>query len=125
MKPKKLRAIVSATGAIPVDYEEETLCCGSGVGNAEEGVAMQILANKMKSAKAAGAEALIVNCPACFQQFDTNQKKAEKLAESTFNLPVLYVTELLALAFGEKSDDIGIKFHRTRPSQLLEKYNIA
>ncbi len=124
-KPKKLRAIVSATGAIPVDYEEETLCCGAGVGNAEEEPAMQVLANKLKSAKAAGAEALIVNCPACFQQFDTNQKKAEKLAGEAFNMPILYVTELLALAFGEKADDIGLKFHRTRTNQLLEKYNIA
>ena len=125
MKPKKLREIVAATGATPVDYEEEMLCCGSGVGNTDEEASMQIMVNKMKSAKAAGAEALIVNCPACFQQFDTNQKKAEKLAEDTFDLPVLYVTELLALAFGEKSDDIGIKFHRTRPKALLEKYNLA
>ncbi|MFX1275555.1 MAG: CoB--CoM heterodisulfide reductase iron-sulfur subunit B family protein [Promethearchaeota archaeon] len=125
MKPKKLREIVAATGATPVDYEEEVLCCGSGVGNTEEEPAMQILANKMKSAIGAGAEALIVNCPACFQQFDTNQKKAEKLVGDTFGIPVLYITELLALAFGEKSDDIGIKFHRTRPKELLEKYSIA
>ena len=34
-----------------VDYEEEVLCCGSGVGNTEEEPAMQILANKMNSAK--------------------------------------------------------------------------
>lgn len=124
MKPKKLREIVKATGAIPVDYEEEVLCCGSGVGNAEEEPAMLILANKLSSAMNAGAEVMIVNCPACFQQFDTNQKKAEGLSGKTFGIPVLYITELLALAMGEKADDIGLKFHRVRLNALLEKYGL-
>ncbi len=124
MKPVKLREIVAATGATPVDYEEEVLCCGAGVGNAEEEPAMQILSNKLNSAINAGAEAMIVNCPACFQQFDTNQKKAEKLSGNTYGIPILYITELLALAMGVKSDEIGMKFHRARPKALLEKHNL-
>ncbi len=124
MNPVKLREVVAATGATPVDYEEEVLCCGTGVGNAEEEPSMQILSNKLTSAMNAGAEVLIVNCPACFQQFDNNQKKAEKIAEKTFGLPVLYVTELLALAFGINPDDLGLKFHRTRLTALLEKYGL-
>ncbi len=116
MHPVKLREIVAATGATPVDYEEEMLCCGTGVGNAEEGPSMQILSNKLTSAINAGAEAIIVNCPACFQQFDNNQKKAGE-----FNIPVLYVTELLALAFGENPEDLGIKFHRIRLTSFLEE----
>jgi len=31
MEPKKLRELVAAVGATPVDYEEEMLCCGAGV----------------------------------------------------------------------------------------------
>ena len=122
MKPVKLREIVAATGAIPVDYEEEVLCCGTGTGNTEEEPAMQILSNKLISAMNAGAEAIIVNCPACYQQFDSNQKKAEKIGDNTFGIPVLYITELLALAFGENPDDLGLKFHRTRLTAFLEKH---
>jgi heterodisulfide reductase subunit B len=125
MKPIKLREVVKATGAIPIDYEEEMLCCGAGVGNTEEEPAMLILNNKLTSAINAGAEALIVNCPACFQQFDTTQRNAEKLFDKKFGIPVLYVTELLALAFGAKPDDIGLKFHRVRLSSLLEKYGLS
>jgi heterodisulfide reductase subunit B len=123
MNPVKLREIVAAAGAIPVDYQEEVLCCGTGVGNSEEEPAMQILANKLTSAMNAGAEAIIVNCPACYQQFDNNQKKAEKVVDKTFGIPVLYITELLALAFGENPDDLGLKFHRTRLTAFLEKYS--
>ncbi|MFW9872873.1 MAG: CoB--CoM heterodisulfide reductase iron-sulfur subunit B family protein [Candidatus Thorarchaeota archaeon] len=124
MKPVKLREIVAAAGAIPVDYEEESLCCGTGVGNTEEEPSMQILSNKLVSAMNAGAETLIVNCPACFQQFDNNQKKAEKIGNKTFGIPVLYVTELLALVFGEDPKSIGLNFHRTRLTAFLEKHGL-
>jgi heterodisulfide reductase subunit B len=124
MHPVKLREIVAAAGITPVDYEEEMLCCGTGVGNSEEEPSMQILANKLTSATNAGAEAMIVNCPACFQQFDSNQKKAGEISGITFNIPILYVTELLALVFGENPDDLGLKFHRTRLTKFLEKYGL-
>jgi len=124
MKPVKLREIVAAAGVIPVDYDEEVLCCGTGTGNTEEGPAMQILSNKLTSAVNAGAEAVILNCPACYQQFDSNQKKAEKIDNKTFGLPVLYITELLALAFGENPDELGLKFHRIRLKALLEKHGL-
>ncbi len=124
MKPVKLRELVAATGATPVDYEEEMLCCGAGVGNIEEEPSMQILANKFSSAINAGAEAIVVICPACFQQMDTNQKKAEKQANKTFGVPIIYLTELLALSYGIKSEEIGLKFHRSRLNALLEKHGI-
>jgi heterodisulfide reductase subunit B2 len=124
MEPVKLRELVAATGAIPVDYEEEMLCCGAGVGNTEEEPSMQVLANKFNSAIAAGAEAFIVVCPACFQQMDSNQKKASAQANTEFKIPILYLTELMALAFGENPDDLGLKFHRSRLNDFLTKFNL-
>ncbi|MFX1321031.1 MAG: CoB--CoM heterodisulfide reductase iron-sulfur subunit B family protein [Promethearchaeota archaeon] len=124
MEPVKLRELVAATGATPVEYTEEMLCCGAGVGNMEEEPSMQVLANKFTSALDAGAEAFVVICPACFQQMDTNQKKAGTQSNKTFDIPILYLTELMALAFGENPDELGLKFHRSRLTALLEKYNI-
>ncbi len=123
-KPVKLRELVAATGAEPVDYEEEVLCCGSGVGNAEEEPSMQILANKCSSAQKAGAEIFVAICPACFQQLDGNQKKAGQVADKEFKFPVLYLTELLALSFGINPDDLGVKFHRSRLTALLQKLGL-
>lgn len=124
MKPKKLRELVAVTGATPVDYEEEMLCCGAGVGNAEEEPAMQILKNKLDSALNAGADIVCVICPACFQQFDTNQRNLSKMFEEQYNVPVLYLTELLALSFGFKSDELGLKFHRCRVKEFLETFKL-
>lgn len=124
MKPVKLRELAAATGATPIDYDEEALCCGSGVGNMEEEPSMQILANKLQSAINAGAEAFVVICPACFQQLDSNQKKAEGVSGGKFGLPILYITELFALAMGANPDDIGVRFHRSRLTAFLERFKL-
>lgn len=124
MEPVKLRELVAATGAVPVDYEEEMLCCGSGVGNMEEEPSMQVLSNKFSSALRAGAEVFVVICPACFQQMDTNQKKAGTQSNNTFDIPILYLTELLALSFGASPDEIGLKFHRSRLTTFLDKHGL-
>jgi len=124
MEPVKLRELVAATGATPIDYTEEMLCCGSGVGNAEEEPSMQLLANKFSSAVKAGADVFVVICPACFQQMDTNQKKAGTQSNNEFKIPILYLTELYALAFGFNPDDLGLKFHRARLSGFLEKFGL-
>ncbi len=119
MRPKNLKEIVAATGATVVNYEEEVLCCGSAVTNAYEEHGMANLKIKMDSIAKVGADVLVVNCPACFQQFDTRQRDLSKKYEKDYEVPVLYITELLALAMGTSADEIGLKFHRTRMKKEL------
>jgi heterodisulfide reductase subunit B len=119
MRPKNLKELVAAAGATVVDYEEEVLCCGSAVTNAYEDYGLANLKLKMDSISKVGADVLVVNCPACFQQFDTRQRDLSKKYEKEYDIPVLYVTELLALAMGVTPDEIGLKFHRTRMKKEL------
>ncbi|MHA1106247.1 MAG: CoB--CoM heterodisulfide reductase iron-sulfur subunit B family protein [Promethearchaeota archaeon] len=114
MHPTTLKELVAAAGATVVDYEEEILCCGSALTNAYEEHGMAMLKVKMDSVQKSGADILVVNCPACFQQFDTRQRDLGKRYETEYKVPVLYITELLSLAMGIGADEIGFKFHRTR-----------
>jgi len=124
MRPETLKELVAASGATVVDYDELVLCCGSAVTNAYEEHGMANLKIKMDSIKKAGADVICVNCPACFQQFDTRQRDLSKKYETEYDIPVLYLTELYALAMGYGADDIGLKFHRTRLKSILEKYGL-
>lgn len=121
MRPKNLIEIAAATGAKVVDYAELALCCGSAVAGPFPEYGDAILKKKLDSIKKAGADAIVVNCPACFQRFDTMQRDLAKKFETEYDIPVLYLTELLALSMGVSADDIGIKFHRVRANALLEK----
>jgi heterodisulfide reductase subunit B len=124
MRPTNLKELVAATGATVVDYEELALCCGSAVTNAYEEYGFQNLKIKMDSITRIGVDALIVNCPACFQQFDTRQRDLSKTFDTEFNVPVLYLTELYALAMGVSPDELGLKFHRTRLTAVIEKLGL-
>ncbi|MHA1264930.1 MAG: CoB--CoM heterodisulfide reductase iron-sulfur subunit B family protein [Candidatus Helarchaeota archaeon] len=106
LKPQKQRDIVAATGATIVEYDEELLCCGNGASYFNKETADAISTKKIENAKAAGANCFVVNCPACFQKLDNMR-----------GLPVLYLTELLALAMGESFDSLNLKYHVTK------KYN--
>ncbi len=121
MKPTTLKELVSATGAIVVDYGEEVMCCGAAITNAYEEHGLQHLKIKMDSIKNAGADIIVVNCPECFQQFDTKQRKVEKKFGTDFRIPILYLTELYALAMGFDTEELGLKYHRIRLTSILEK----
>jgi heterodisulfide reductase subunit B len=103
LKPKFLRELVAATGATVVDYEGEEICCGNGAGNTSKDVGDALAKNKIKNAKAGGANCLVVICPACFQQLDSQRE-----------LPVIYLTELIALSMGMNYDDLNMKFHQEK-----------
>ena len=124
MRPETLKKLVAASGATVVDYDELVLCCGSAVTNAYEEHGLANLKNKLDSIKKAGADVICVNCPACFQQFDTRQRDLSKKYETEYDIPVVYITELYALAMGYSADEIGLKFHRTRLKSILEKYGL-
>ncbi|MHA2394042.1 MAG: CoB--CoM heterodisulfide reductase iron-sulfur subunit B family protein, partial [Promethearchaeota archaeon] len=121
IRPENLKKLVAASGATVVDYDELALCCGSAVTNAYEEHGMANLKTKMDSIKGSGADVIVVNCPACFQQLDTRQRDLSKKFETEYNIPVLYLTELYALAMGMSPDEMGLKFHRTRLANVLGK----
>jgi heterodisulfide reductase subunit B len=124
MQPITLKRLVEASGATVVEYGEEVLCCGNAVTNAYEEYGLANLKIKMDAIKKAGVDVIVVNCPACYQQFDTRQRDLGKAYETKFNIPVMYITELYALAMGFSPDELGLKFHRTKLSRILEKLGI-
>jgi len=124
MRPTTLNELIAATGATVVVHDEMITCCGSAVTNAYEEHGMANLKIKMDSIKKSGADVICVNCPACFQQFDTRQRDLGKNYETDYDIPVLYITELMALAMGFSPDELGLKFHRTRMKSILEKLGL-
>jgi len=120
LRPKNLKEIVAASGASVVDYEELALCCGNAVAGPFQEHGDAILKKKLDSIKKAGANCIVVNCPACFQRLDGEQRNLSKKFETEYSIPILYITELLALAMGISSEDIGLKNHRTRRNTAIE-----
>ncbi len=103
--PRVLADIALRTGADVVENEAWPRCCGGGLAGVDDRISNAILQEGVDAFKRAGANCILTPCPFCFVQFDLRQKAG---------LPVLYVTELVAMAFGAKADEIGLKYHRIK-----------
>ncbi len=121
LNPVTLDIIIEAIGADPIEYRLKNDCCGNPVEKTDKEVSLSMLKNKLESMKDVGADCIAVVCPACYQQFDFNQREVNKKYGTDYNYPVLYITELIALALGMGAEDLGLKFHRIKINQVLQK----
>ena len=121
LNPVTLDKIIEAIGADPVDYSLKNDCCGNPVEKSDKEISLIMLEKKLKSMKEVGTDCIAVVCPACFQQFDFNQKEVNKKYNTDYNFPVLYITELIALALGLNAEELGLKFHRIKINEVLQK----
>jgi len=123
IEPITLDEIVKALGAESINYDLKKDCCGNPLEKSDKRLSLILLKNKLESIKKSGAECIVVVCPACYQQFDFNQREVNKEFNTDYNFPIFYLTELVALAFGIKPDEIGLKFHRVKVNEVLKKLN--
>ena len=119
-EPVTIDEIVKALGAESVDYELKLECCGNPVEKSDKDLSLVMIENKFKSIYEEGANCIVVVCPACYQQYEFNQKDINKKNDTEFSLPIFYLSELVALAFGFKPDELGFNFHRAKPKALFE-----
>jgi heterodisulfide reductase subunit B len=72
------------------------------------------------AAREAGGEALVTDCPMCQANLDTRQKEIESETGVSFHMPVLYITELVALAMGLPEASYWWRKHLVDPVPLLK-----
>jgi heterodisulfide reductase subunit B len=119
-EPITIDEIVKAIGAESVDYDLKMECCGNPVEKSDKELSLLMIDNKLKAIENAAANCVAVVCPACYQQFEFNQRELNKRNNTEYNLPIFYLSELVALAFGYSSEEIGLNFHRVKPKELFE-----
>lgn len=115
-----LEDLTKVVGGEPVEYENRDLCCGLVLSSTHQDGSLDLAHRKFSSAKAAGAEALLVTCPTCFLQFDTGQMRAAKKFGADYSMPVLYFTQLIGLAAGLTAKDMGLHSHRTKTTTVVD-----
>lgn len=122
LHPTKVEEIVSALGARVVDYPTKMQCCGGyldRVGEREGSLAFN--RRKLYDLQSHDVDALVVVCPSCFQQFDLNQAALQR-ANENIHIPVLYLSELIDLAYGHAPEEIGLDMHRVSVQPFLDKW---
>jgi heterodisulfide reductase subunit B len=94
--PSCMDDIVGALGAEPIDWSYKTDCCGGSLGITQTDLALDLSAAILKDARAYGADLMITACPLC----QVNVENRQMQMGLDFEMPVLYITQLMTLAFG-------------------------
>ena len=123
-EPKTVDEIVKVLGAERINIESKLQCCGYPLFKTDKDLSYNLLYNKLSEMKNAGVDCITVVCPSCFLHFDFQQKAVNKKYGTDFNFPILYLTELVALAMGYNYEELGLKFHGIKPKKMLEELNI-
>lgn len=121
-RPKSMDLILKAIGATSIDSPQRLSCCGECV-KLDPSIGHQFVKDKIDDLQSNEVDAISVVCPGCFNQLDQSQKIMNKEldAESKLNIPIIYLSELMTLAFGIPIEDHDLKRRSIKPKELLLK----
>lgn len=94
--PTDMDQIMAALGTHVVDWSYKTSCCGAVHSLIRKDIVLTLGKELIDHARAAGADAIAVACPLCHANLDARQTQME----IDQPMPVLYFTQLMAIAMG-------------------------
>jgi heterodisulfide reductase subunit B len=115
--PTDMDSLMTALGAKVLDWSYKTVCCGAAHSLTRPDIVLDLSSNLIKQARAAGAEAIVVACPLCHTNLDGRQFQM-KLEDPP--MPVLYFTQLMALALGLPAKAMAFHKNIVNPEPLLK-----
>jgi heterodisulfide reductase subunit B len=119
--PTIMEEVAEAVGAESVAWTHRLECCGANFTLSRPGVVLQLSNAILDSAKAAGADCIMVGCPLCHGNLDIRQKEIEGVYSTRYGLPVFYLTQLVGLALGLSADKLGLDALIVNPLPLLKE----
>jgi heterodisulfide reductase subunit B len=120
--PHSLDEIVTSLGADAVAWEMKARCCGSSLAMSEPEVALELINKLLRNAQENGAQCLITPCPLCQFNLDAYQSVVNSQFKAKYNLPVLFVTQLIGVALGIPADELALSRNIVSPMRVLSPY---
>ncbi len=123
--PIALENVFRAVGATPVSYEGRTQCCGWPISSYATEQSFKMAGKHLKAAIAAGADCMVTPCPLCHLNLDSRQPEVERVIGEPLGLPVLHLSQLVALAVGVPPQELGLDKHIVSTRSVLNKLQVA
>ena len=105
--PTSMDKLMESLGATVVDYPLKAQCCGGHMTQISEGTALELIRRLLKDAEDHGADAIVTLCPMCQLNLDAYQSNVNSRFGTDFDIPILYFTQVMGLAFGLPPKEMG------------------
>lgn len=107
--PVTMDELFSSLGATIVPYPVKLRCCGGMLMTTFPEVALKLNREILEAAEAEKAEVIVTTCPLCQINLDAYQDRINKRFGTKFQIPIMFFTQLLALALGADRYEIRFK----------------
>lgn len=122
--PTIMESIFAALGAEIIDNPLKTECCGAYQTVNEPQFTANLVYKILNSMQNNGAEIVVTSCPLCHYNLDRRQVEIQKKYFGFKPMPILYFTQLMALAYGTDASDLGFESHVVDPRPLLKNKDL-
>jgi heterodisulfide reductase subunit B len=116
-QPHSMEEIISAAGAVHIDWNFRMECCGASHSIAHKEIVVDLSEKIINDAALHGADVIVVACPMCHSNLDMRQRAMK----NNKKMPILYLSEFIGLALGIKAEELGLNLHFISSEMLLEK----
>ena len=119
--PTLMDKIVSALGAEPLSWSHKTECCGASLSITRTDIGLRLAREILDATQDVKADCIAVVCPLCQSNLDLRQPDVERKYDRPYNLPVIYLTQLIGLTLGMGIKDLGLDKLVKDPVPLLQE----
>ncbi len=119
--PNFLDDFAEACGAEAVDFDVKTACCGGSVSVMSPDRTLHLIKRILEAAEEADADVISTPCPLCQTNVEMYQDMINKKFGTDFDIPVLFYSQLMAVAFGKDAKTAAALHRNTIKSEKLEK----
>lgn len=119
--PKFLDDFAEACGAEAVAFDVKTSCCGGSVAVMSPDRTLHLVKRILEAAAEAGADVISTPCPLCQTNVEMYQDMINKTYGTDFRIPVVFYSQLMAVAFGMDGAKDAALPRNTIRSDKLEK----
>ena len=124
LNPTSMDRLLEACGAKIVSYPLKTRCCGGSQKGTLPEVGLDLIRYLLVEAQKRGADVIATVCPLCQFNLDAFQQEAQNDPKLP-SMPVVYFSQLMALALGAPATAIGLQRGLTSVQPILAKKEIA
>jgi len=116
--PTSMDELFDAIGADNVYFPFKIKCCGGMLMTTYEDVALKLSKEIIASAVENHADCIVTICPLCQMNLEAYQEEINKHYNTNYNIPVLFFTQVMGLAFGFSEKELGIDKNLTESIKL-------
>ena len=118
--PVSMDQLLETLGAEVLSWDFKTECCGASLAVSKTDTVCELSGRIIREAAYRQADALVVACQLCQANLDMRQAQIGKKHGTKYNIPIIYFTQLMGLAFGMSYKELGMQRHLTSPRAMLK-----